>query len=846
MVNDSYSEYRFGGLNNADPRAGKGTMRAGNRANSGRSNIARARQERINRMKIKKSVENLKKKELNESNSNNNSSSTGRLDLGLFVYAGSFTPSVQSLKNLRTIIAKKVLENISKDIKIGSLSYKLIEVVGRDARFKKLFSVTSEYGLSYNRRVNLPQNTVFDFRIKISDGTTSKTGIITFFVKTGKVLVKGGYFNCNSANEYLGLSSQPPNLLASLWKMYGFSSSTLPTIKRGNTVASLRLGRKFDENELMRNLYGKNRTGNLEILRKSKPRAVTKTYFKFADTNHQVSITKKGVVQISFKGDISRSNLKMFMSKITKFPQRFSKYFKGKVKYEAPRTRISRRLNNQAAPNLTRRGTTCPPEHRPKPYSFSGKCPTGMYCRPNPQQQPCCYKKPKDPRAYKNKVKLAYNVAKARMPNNVANLFGISRNTGTGKSNISKNEPNIKIYKTVTRVRTSQGNMVNVNNIRIGSRQCLRYTKEKLLDFIDRLGHSRARIQSKSKQELCKIIGDLTKNTAMNNTVNAYIPTFKLKGKSTQLTLKSGKILMIGRRECSSFSRNDMLAVTKSLGISTGTGTTRPQMCELIEAKRKSLLNTNINRKIGENITKKLNRENAAVNRAAALKVSTNSKRDLVLYQMFITRIEPFVNKFEKFGSRSTVPSKSKFLGNFRTSVNLNMTRPVESLNARGWKKPFESWLREYVDQYKGAYTQKFTDSRNKAKANEVLRRQMARNKAKSQIRFSATEAQKDLSRFRNKTLDKNLRAFFDKKVNSFASNYIKFVTANGNVGTKASRRRAWFNANRSVGGIMSNYFKNIVSKIPPKYTGNNIRQNYSLNKNYRVVLGPRIKFERL
>ena len=182
MVNESYSEYRFGGLNNADPRARGGTTRAGNRQGGGASNINKVRQERAALMKLKRNEQNRDRKELEASNSNNNSSSTGRLDLGLFVYAGSFTPNLQSLKNLRTIIQNKVLENISKEFKIGSLSYKLIEVVGRTARFKKLFSLTSEYGLSHNMRTTLPANTIFDFRIRISDGTDSKTGLISFFV----------------------------------------------------------------------------------------------------------------------------------------------------------------------------------------------------------------------------------------------------------------------------------------------------------------------------------------------------------------------------------------------------------------------------------------------------------------------------------------------------------------------------------------------------------------------------------------------------------------------------------------------------------------------------------------
>ena len=372
MVNQSFSEYRFGGQNNADPRAAR---RAGGGAGGTLTQVRQERRERMDRMRQN---QNRRRQELEASNSNSGGESAdGQLALGLFVFSGQMAQGARSFKNLSTIITNKVLENSGKSVKVGRLEYKLVEVIGRDARFKKLFSVTSEYGLSFNRRQELPSNTVFDFRIKISDGKVSKSGIITFFVKTGRVLVKGGYLDCTSANEWSGLSSQPPNLFASLWKMYGFSSSTLPPIKRENTVASLRLGKKFDEKDLMRNLYGKNTTGNLEIVRKSKARAVTKTYFKFQGTPHHVSITRKGVVQISFKGEVGRTEMSKVWSKIKQFPKRFSKYFKGTVKYQPARAPINRRQNGAPAPNLTRRGTTCPMGQRPEPYGFTGKCPGG-------------------------------------------------------------------------------------------------------------------------------------------------------------------------------------------------------------------------------------------------------------------------------------------------------------------------------------------------------------------------------------------------------------------------------------------------------------------------------------
>ena len=843
MVNSSYSEYsKFGGLNNVDPMAGGGGPVT--------TDPAQVRKNRIKRMKNKEAEKkaNKNRREVND----DDSTVDQKLSLGLFVYSGKFELSdrAQSLKNLSTIIEKKVLENMSKTIKIGSLSYKLIEVVGRTARFKKLFSLTSEYGLSHNMRTTLPANTIFDFRIRISDGTDSKTGLISFFVKSGAILVKGGYFNCTSSNEYSGLSSQPPNLLSSLWKMYGFSSSTLPKIKRGNTVASMRIGKKFDADEMKTNLYGKLKFRDLNIVRKKKPKegAVTNLYFKFEGTSHHVSITNNGVVQISFKGELSRADLKKFYTKIKKFPTNFPKYFKGSPKYSSPVARIARRLNNQVSPNLTRRGTTCPINKRPTPYSFAGKCPTGMYCRPNPQQQPCCYTKPKNPRAYRNKVKLAYNTAQTRMPNNVANLFGINRNNINKNSNISKNEPNIKIYTTKTGVYKN-GNMIEVNNIRIGSRQCLRYTKEKLLDFLERMGHSTARIQTRSKQELCKLIKDMAKNTNMNNTINKYIPTFTYRGKPTQLTLKSGKILMIGRRECSSFSRDDMVKVCRALKIKVDEDTTRPQMCKLVDEKRRTLLSSNINKLRNKNLNQAAKKTVNAEEKTAANRIAMIARRDDVLYQMFMTRIAQFILRFEKYGSKKTVPTKRNFLENFQFDVNFNNARPVNASLPRGWKKPFTTWLKKYVMKYESLHKQNFINIRKNTIARKKRNSKAAAENAKIQIRFTLDEAKKDLIIFRNKTLDKNLRPFFNKKIDSFSNKYMTFVTSRvgkNNKNTKASRRKAWLTIEKNSGGGIRNYMQNVVNKIPPKYTGNNQKQTYVLNKNFKIVLGPKIKVNRL
>ena len=53
-------------------------------------------------------------------------------------------------------------------------------------------------------------------------------------------------------------------------------------------------------------------------------------------------------------------------------------------------------LTGVPAPEVTRRGTTCPIDRRPEPYGYMGKCAKGdCYVKPNPQGQPCCYGIPK-------------------------------------------------------------------------------------------------------------------------------------------------------------------------------------------------------------------------------------------------------------------------------------------------------------------------------------------------------------------------------------------------------------------------------------------------------------------
>jgi hypothetical protein len=261
------------------------------------------------------------------------------------------------------------------------------------------------------------------------------------------------------------------------------------------------------------------------------------------------------------------------------------------------------------------------------------------------------------------------------------------------------------------------------------------------------------------------------------------------------------------------------------------------------------MLSGNINKLRNKNLNQVAKKTVNVEEKAANNRIASYAKRDDILYQMFRTRIAQFVLRFEKYGSKKTVPTKRQFLNNFQFDVNYNNTRAVNARLLRGWKKPFETWLKKYVTKYEGLHKQKFINLRKNTIAKNKRNNKSARENAKIQIKFTLDEAKKDLIRFRNTKIDKNLRPFFNKKINSFSKKYMTFVTSHvggSNTTTKASRQKAWIMIEKKTGGGIRDYLNKIVNKIPPKYTGNNQRQRYVLNNNLKLVLGPKIKVNRL
>jgi hypothetical protein len=226
-------------------------------------------------------------------------------------------------------------------------------------------------------------------------------------------------------------------------------------------------------------------------------------------------------------------------------------------------SKVTRRADNLPAPDVTRRGTSCHPSRRPIPYSFQGKCPQGdkFYVKPNPQGQPCCYRIPKSTIYSTKKIESAYSKAGVRVPENVRRIFGIGRNTNNKPLNVSKNSLKIETYTN------------DKSGFKIGSRQCTRYSKVALMDIAKRMGVKNVP-KVISKPKLCKMIEDTAKAGGMNRT-NEY----------TRKALIVRGRLMIGRRFCDSYPKNEIIKFARTEGVKLDENMTKEEMCEILKSK---------------------------------------------------------------------------------------------------------------------------------------------------------------------------------------------------------------------------------------------------------------------
>ena len=801
------------GLNNLDPFAAR-------RKRGGKKVFLKNRAARIKHMQEKRREEERYERARKENNSGANVRKN-KVILGLYVMNGEITEKQYDMLKGSGLASTK----------IGDVSYSLVEMVGRSTRLKPLFTYTAEYDFSFDKtKYDFPDFASLDYKIQMrGPGGEQKFGSISVFFKseTPKVIVRGGYFDSTSDNDYKGYGSQPKNLLEALFKIKGKKPGTLAPLKRANTVASLRTGRKFDYRQFIKNRPRVNGTLNL------KNKGPTQVRVKL-DGDHLMSITNNGVIQVSFKNNADKAEVKRVINKVQAIRRSLAKYFGGAVVAPTIKSKAATRATGAPAPNVSRRGTSCPKDKRPTPYSFAGKCPTGTYMRPNPQKQPCCYKIPKQKGYYKARIQDVYRDAGVRMPNSVADIFGLNKNTTGRGINLANKNLNNAITKTVAAVRQANGTMKNVQTIKIGSRQCLRFSKQQIMDFVLRTGYAAPGLTKKSKQELCDILANLVKNKNINKTDEKYVPKI-----GTKLLTRTGAgILKIGSKSCMSHSKTELQRLCSNAGVRSE-GMTRDAMCRALEEYR-TQKQSNLNNK-KDNARNKM--REAARERANAQKTNMNKKRNDRLYSEFLAKIAGFLEKYKMVDAKNTVPNRNTFLNHFRQSVEGGYAKDIKDVSKKGWRAGFYRWLGDYIVQYKSVYEPQFINekARKNAEAVEALRKKRANRAAKKEKealgKFNMEMAKKELKKRLRPAIAKELQAAFNARMNNFAKKYVAYVQK-GNLAGMNGRIAAFVNFEKSQDGDVRKYLENVVSKLKPINLGNNKVQRYELTRNFKLRKG--------
>lgn len=230
-----------------------------------------------------------------------------------------------------------------------------------------------------------------------------------------------------------------------------------------------------------------------------------------------------------------------------------------------------------------RTGTTCPKDRCPNPYSYEGQCPkAGYYVRPNPQMFPCCYQ---SKRLKPDEVRMAYRSAGVNIPNSLKSLLGNNR------SNSGSNTNNANL---ATSYNARGG-------LKIGTRQCMRYTLQQLKVLAERMKIDTTKL--KTKGALCKAIED--KFPARENA--PFRANFSMNGANYALVNRNGKLFInrrvpvrnhetgtkrgaagprSGIRACETILKEDLLKYARALGLNLNSKLRKDQICEALRTRQ--------------------------------------------------------------------------------------------------------------------------------------------------------------------------------------------------------------------------------------------------------------------
>lgn len=474
----------------------------------------------------------------------------------------------------QSIDIKKILDVVKKDGLVSEGGIKVTEFTIRYGKFQTALSYTSEYGLVGDESKPFVSA---DFQIKITKGGETKGASFSYY-KSGKIRFSGGHLD--------NLKTQPKELLNFFSKhYYNIPSSSI--VNLNNVTSEFKVGFPL-KTSLIFDVFSdpdvESRFDGMRVVAKYNEKKFL--YLTF-EKEFSIIIADTGVVQIQGTTEIDDAYkvLKKFFEALKNNDFLKISGSQNAILKKPKKTKITRRLDNLPAPNITRRGTTCPKGRRPDPYSYEGKCTqTGCYIKPNPQGQPCCYTVPKSVEYSKNKVDDAYRKAGVKVPLNVRKLFGFGHQTNNRPINVAKKNTTLNVRAYVN----------NKKGFKIDTRQCLRYTKVALVDMATRL---KIVLPTKlTKPILC----DLIKNASK-------LPNVNVKA-SDKIITGSNKTLRLGSRMCHTYPRETLAKFARALGGVVPTTLEKGDICKLIEQ-----LSTNKRKKLQENFDNRQKAENQKI-----------------------------------------------------------------------------------------------------------------------------------------------------------------------------------------------------------------------------------------
>ena len=518
--------------------------------------------------------------------------------LGMF----NATCDTGSVVDLSEILRR--IEDVGFDSENVQGGYEIIatKVKTYYGKFNSPYEYTKEYGPK--KFSNKEPNTI-QILMKVKKGDTVQGATVNIW-DTGRIRFSGGYFN-GSENDVRAplryVSSRFFQIRDNIALKINNNTATLKMNARVKLISTYALFEsaaglaKYQDYTLTQTFEPK----KFEIIKKkSKKKTSPFLYIHFkGPQKFTINLATPGSIKIEGATDMQSAirTVKGFMESLRK--SNLLTEARGVSLNTSPKTitKAAKRVNMKPSPEVTRRGTSCPMDRRPNPYSFEGSCPRRSnrkptYIRPNPQGQPCCYKIPKSTLYSQNKVERRFNKANVKVPNKVRRTFGFGNNTNAKQTNVGRSNMNLNIYfnKTIGR------NGVNPVGIKIGSRQCLRFSKVALVDIIRRKSIQIPKGMKVTKPNLCQLLAD-----SVNKRANSADP----------LPRYRNGVLYLGKRKCESYDKNTLRQYARVLGINVNENMSKKELCLRLGGKKtpkKLPANLQRNIKAGKVVLKKRKR----------------------------------------------------------------------------------------------------------------------------------------------------------------------------------------------------------------------------------------------